>query len=100
MRTSVPLVRLSVLVCSFIFFSFSSYSQSISAANGKIELGLNIGPSFFLGDLGGNRGKGKTFVKDVNFPLTKLMKGLYVNIYPAEWIGFRLACQSWTTGGR
>ena len=59
--------------------------------DGKIEVGLNIGPSFFLGDLGGNRGEGKTFVKDVNFPLTKLMKGLYVNFYPAEWIGFRLA---------
>ncbi len=59
--------------------------------DGKIEVGLNIGPSFFLGDLGGNRGQGKTFVKDVNFPLTKLMKGLYVNFYPAEWVGFRLA---------
>src|SRR5260221_7293467 len=91
MRTSVPLVRLSVLVFSFIFFSFKSFSQSIAAANGKIELGLNVGPSFFLGDLGGTRGEGKTFVKDVNFPLTKLMKGLYFNFYPTEWIGFRLA---------
>ena len=91
MRTSVPLVRLSVLVFSFIFFSFKSFSQSVAVADGKIELGLNIGPSFFLGDLGGTRGKGKTFVKDVNFPLTKLMKGLYVNFYPAEWLGFRLA---------
>ena len=91
MRTSVLFVRLSVLVCLFIFISFRSHSQSIAAANGKIEIGLNLGPSFFLGDLGGTRGEGKTFVKDVNFPLTKLMKGLYVNFYPSEWLGFRLA---------
>jgi hypothetical protein len=68
-----------------------SFSQSISAANGKIEIGLGIGPSFFLGDVGGNHGKGTTFIKDVNLPMTKLMKGAYVNFYPAEWIGFRLA---------
>jgi hypothetical protein len=56
-----------------------------------VEFGLGIGPSFFLGDLGGTRGVGKTFVKDVNFPFTKLMKGLYLNYYPAEWLGFRAA---------
>jgi len=75
----------------FILFIPRSYSQAVSMLDGKVEVGLNLGPSFFLGDLGGTRGEGKTFVKDVNFPLTKLMKGLYVNFYPAEWIGFRLA---------
>ena len=91
MRTSVHYVRLSVLICLLTIFSFNSRSQSVSVANGKIELGLGIGPSFFLGDLGGSKGIGKTFVKDVDFPLTKLCKGIYINIYPAEWLGFRLA---------
>src|SRR4030095_3176202 len=91
MRTNLPVVRFSVFICLFIFFTSRSYSQSVSVADGKIELGLNLGPSFFLGDLGGNRGEGKTFVKDINFPVTKLMKGLYVSFYPAEWLGFRLA---------
>ncbi len=91
MRTSVPTVRLSVLVCLFTIFSIHSRSQSVSFANGKIELGLGIGPSFFLGDLGGAKGYGKTFVKDVDFPLTKLAKGIYINLYPAEWLGFRIA---------
>jgi hypothetical protein len=68
-----------------------SFSQSIAAANGKIEIGLGLGPSFFLGDLGGNRGKGKTFIKDVDLPMTKFMKGLYLNLYPAEWLGIRIA---------
>jgi hypothetical protein len=90
MRTIVPKVRGAVLVC-LLALSFSSHSQSISSPDGKVEFGLGLGPSFFLGDLGGTRGVGKTFVKDVNFPFTKLMKGLYLNYYPAEWLGFRVA---------
>lgn len=91
MRTSLLLVRLSVLICFFTLFSLQSNSQSISSANGKFELGLGIGPMFFLGDLGGSAGVGKTFVKDLDLPLTKLNKGLYLNYYPAEWLGFRIA---------
>lgn len=91
MRTLVPPVRICVLLFSFGLFSLQSSSQSLTAGNGKFEIGLGIGPSFFLGDLGGNKGKGKTFVKDLNFPLTKLMKGIYINYYPAEWLGFRIA---------
>ncbi len=90
MRATVP-VRYSVFICLTIFFSLRSPAQSISIANGKIEFGLGIGPTFFLGDLGGSAGIGKTFVKDIDFPLTKISKGLYINIYPAEWLGFRLA---------
>src|SRR5436190_6701466 len=91
MRTHVSLKRHLLPVLFLLITCFSSKSQSVGFLDGKVELGLNLGPSFFLGDLGGTRGKGKTFVKDVNFPLTKLMKGLYVNFYPAEWLGFRLA---------
>jgi hypothetical protein len=91
MRTNVPAVRLSVLVCLLTLFSFNSKAQSLSFGDGRYEVGLNFGPSFFLGDLGGVRGEGKTFIKDVNFPFTKIMKGLYVNYYPAEWIGLRVA---------
>lgn len=91
MRTTVRSVRLSVLVCFLFFQSIHASSQSISFKDGKFEIGLGIGPSFFLGDLGGSKGVGKTFVKDVDFPLTKLNKGVYINFYPAEWLGFRLA---------
>jgi hypothetical protein len=90
MRTTVP-VRLAVLTCLFLYLSPHCKAQSFSLANGKIEIGAGIGPTFFLGDLGGSEGRGKTFVKDVDFPLTKLNKGLYLNFYPAEWLGFRVA---------
>jgi hypothetical protein len=46
---------------------------------------------FFLGDLGGSAGVGKTFIKDLDFPLVKLSKGAYLNFYPTEWLGFRVA---------
>jgi hypothetical protein len=91
MRTKVHAVPMIVLFLSLTIFSSRSLSQSISSGDGKIELGLGIGPSFFLGDLGGTRGIGRPFVKDVNFPYTKLMKGLFINYYPAEWLGFRIA---------
>lgn len=91
MRTSVPTLRLTVLIFILTFLSFNSFSQSLSTANGKLEFGLGIGPMFFLGDLGGSYGIGKDFVKDVDFPLTKISKGIYLNIYPTEWLGIRLA---------
>lgn len=90
MRTSLLKVRLSALVC-FAILSFSSNAQSVTLGNGKVEVGLGLGPMFFLGDLGGSAGVGKTFVKDLDLPLTKLNKGLNVNYYPAEWVGLRVA---------
>jgi hypothetical protein len=91
MRTNPILIRRIIPFIMLCMICFSSHAQSVSLFNGKYELGLNLGPSFFLGDLGGTRGKGKPFVKDVNFPFTKLLKGIYAGYYPAEWIGFRLA---------
>ena len=91
MRTNVHPVRYVVLIVLFVISSTRLTAQSISTGDGKFELGLGLGPSFFLGDLGGNRGIGKTFVKDVNIPFTKLCKGLYFNYSPAEFISLRIA---------
>lgn len=91
MRTNPPFVRLSVLLCFLACFSFYAGSQSIRSANGKFEIGLGFGPMFFVGDLGGSAGVGKTFIKDLDLPLTKLSKGFYLNYYPVEFVGFRVA---------
>ncbi|MDP4283547.1 MAG: hypothetical protein Q8891_03925 [Bacteroidota bacterium] len=79
---------------SFVLFS-KSYSQSLvfSTGKAKVEVGINIGPSFFLGDLGGHRGKGKRFIKDLNLPLTEIMVGGFIAVYPNEWLGIRAAAQ-------
>jgi hypothetical protein len=92
MRTTVPGVRTLVLIFCLSLFTAQSYSQSITTGNGKLEIGLGLGPLFFLGDLGGNSGIGKsTWLKDVQFPLTKLSKGIYATVYPTEWLGLRVA---------
>jgi len=55
------------------------------------EFGITVGPSNFLGDLGGTMGKGRPFLKDNNIPMTKLTLGAFVSYHPTEWLGFRLA---------
>lgn len=82
---------LLLLLCTSLITK--SYSQAFIFGNEKVkwEVGLNFGPSFFLGDLGGNSGKGKNTLKDLNLEFTKFMKGAYVTMYPTKWIGLRVA---------
>lgn len=91
MRTIVHAIR-TVFLITFVSFSFLSNAQSVAYRN--VQVGVGLGPLFFLGDLGGNYGKGTTLVKDVNLSLTKLCKGFYLNYYPVDWFGFRLAFNS------
>src|SRR5258708_4399297 len=91
MKRVVLIVRAILFAIILISSAYKSFSQSITAGNGKVEIGLGLGPLFFLGDLGGSRGIGRTFVKDVDFPLTKLCKGVFLTITPNEWLGFRVA---------
>jgi hypothetical protein len=62
-----------------------------SQAQMQYEFGLNVGPSNFLGDLGGRFGKGQTFIKDNNIQMTRLMKGVFFSVAPTEFINFRLS---------
>ena len=91
LRNFVGKTVLLILICTS--FLSRSYSQSLLFGNEnfKVETGINFGPSFFLGDLGGNRGKGTNFLKDLNLGLTKMMKGVFFTVYPNKWLGFRLA---------
>lgn len=91
MKTIVPIVRTMAFATVLFLFTQKTQAQALTFSNGKVEVGLGLGPSFFLGDLGGQRGIGQPFIKDLNIPLTKLSKGLYLNLYPAEWLGFRLS---------
>jgi len=90
MRAIIHSCRILITVL-LVSLSLWSNSQSISFKDGKYEFGLGLGPSFFLGDLGGSHGVGKPFIADLDMPLTKFSKGLYVNVYPSEWLGLRLA---------
>lgn len=95
MKVNLYLLHVCLILILVGFLIQPVRSQSLFFGDQKtgLEIGINIGPSFFLGDLGGNRGKGTRFVKDVNLGLTKLAKGLYATYYPKEWIGVRVAAQ-------
>ncbi|HVZ56453.1 MAG TPA: hypothetical protein VG870_07325 [Chitinophagaceae bacterium] len=56
-----------------------------------MEMGLGLGPSFFLGDLGGTSGIGRPGLKDLNLPFTRFMKGAFVSYSAKEWLAFRFA---------
>ena len=64
---------------------------STKAQESRFEYGFTYGPSNFLGDLGGNSGKGETFLKDNMVSLTKFMTGFYLGYRPADFINFRLS---------
>lgn len=91
-----PVFKYTFLLILSFLFSVKSFSQSIIFQTGKItwEAGINVGPSFFLGDLGGNAGKGTRFLKDVNLQFTNIMKGLFITAYPSDWLGIRFAAQT------
>ncbi len=91
MKQVLLVAKATVLLLLFSIVTLKSNSQSITTGNGKVEIGVGLGPLFFLGDLGGAQGVGKTFIKDIDYPLTKLNKGLYVTVTPNEWLGFRFA---------
>ncbi|RZL13114.1 MAG: hypothetical protein EOO89_18205 [Pedobacter sp.] len=98
---NLTLKSFAVLLISCTLSS-EAFSQHIVIGNSKfkVEAGLNFGPTFFLGDLGGNAGKGTRFVKDVNLELTKMMKGAFVTVYPTDWLGLRVAGQYTFVSGK
>jgi hypothetical protein len=65
----------------------------------EFEAGITIGPSNFLGDLGGNRGKGTTFLKDNNFSQTRFFIGGHLTAYQSPLLGLRLAANYGTIAG-
>ncbi|MCO5236089.1 MAG: hypothetical protein M9933_07435 [Chitinophagaceae bacterium] len=73
------------------FFSMQSYGQYIFFDKPVYEIGVNVGPSNLLGDLGGHFGTGKTFLKDNNIQMTKLQKGVYLTVRPSEFLGITLS---------
>jgi hypothetical protein len=79
--------------CVIMLLSIISSTQIHAQEGGApySEAGITVGPSNFLGDLGGNLGKGTPFLKDNNVELTKVNFGAHYSYYPKDWLGFRFA---------
>ncbi|MGN6492653.1 MAG: hypothetical protein ACTHLE_11700 [Agriterribacter sp.] len=87
------------IVMALGLLTTKSYSQYQFFGKPTYEIGLNLGPSNLLGDLGGRHGVGTTFIKDNNIQMTKLMKGAYFTIRPSEFFGLSLAVNFTTLEG-
>lgn len=82
---------LYVVFLSLFCLQTTKAQVGLTSSDSRWEIGLNIGPMNFLGDLGGNRGKGTYGPKDNNIPVTNVIGGISATFYPSEWIGFRIA---------
>ena len=60
-------------------------------AQSRLEVGFVYGASNFLGDLGGNAGKGGSFLKDNMISLTRFITGFHAGYHPSEYINFDLS---------
>ncbi len=78
---------LTLLGYTYSQSSVAQYSEQVSFW----EAGITVGPSNFLGDLGGNMGKGTSFLKDNNIQTTKLTFGAFATYHPNEYVGVRFA---------
>lgn len=90
---SNPSIRGMITTAAFLLITLHTKSQHLffERGNSRVEVGFNFGPTFFLGDLGGNRGVGTKFIKDINLDMTRMMKSAYVSFYPSEVFGLRVA---------
>ncbi|HSF44676.1 MAG TPA: hypothetical protein VLA58_01655 [Chitinophagaceae bacterium] len=95
MKKSLHLCSLKLLVIALCVAGSVQHAD----AQLKYEIGINLGPMNFLGDLGGTQGRGQTFLKDNNYQMYRMMKGITFNLIPNEVITFRVAVNVGTLEG-
>ena len=97
MRFKHPIYTLLCLfaaqICSFKAFS-QMRDDGISDVYNHHEISITGGANNFLGDLGGNRGAGKTFIKDYMMKTVKPITGFSYAYYKENWyklmVGFNI----------
>ena len=80
-----------VLLCAHLFSysqssSFSKFKPDYPSLEGTRDIGVNVGLTAFMGDLGGTRGKGERFSKDLNGISMRPHLGLTYGYYPSSWL--------------
>jgi hypothetical protein len=81
-------------ICSIIILLATQanaqiYYNDFVRSDRQWEFDVNVGPTNFLGDVGGGKGKGTLFLKDINIASTNLFYGVNVTYYPNQWLGIR-----------
>jgi hypothetical protein len=81
--------KLWVLLAATLTLGTTNVKAQYYDSDKFVELGFTIGGSNLLSDLGGTGGKGMTFLKDNNFPATRLAGGVFATYHPVNFLGFR-----------
>jgi hypothetical protein len=83
----------SLFITLGFIYAGKAFSQPKASWLNKLELGMSVGPQFFLGDLGGGLGPGSKLLKDIDMEETRPSMGLYLNIHPLDWFSLRMGAQ-------
>ncbi|MBW7951648.1 MAG: hypothetical protein H3C56_03615 [Chitinophagaceae bacterium] len=79
----------SIIVLQATKASTQIYYNDFVRSDRQWEFDINVGPTNFLGDVGGGKGKGTLFLKDLNLAVTNIFYGANVTYYPNQWLGIR-----------
>jgi len=69
----------------------AQYEDELEDIAGHWEAGVTAGANAFFGDLGGNKGAGKPFIKDFNSKVTRPLAGAFVDYFAYSWLSVKLA---------
>lgn len=85
--------------CALFLLTVTLLSPTTFSQSRKVDAGITIGPCNLLGDLGGNLGRGTTFLKDNNFSQTKIMVGAHLTVAMNNWLSVRAALNQGSLSG-
>ena len=92
---TVPLLKISVACTAFVLFAAISATaqkwnyDGLSDITGSIEVNFTAGANSFLGDIGGNKGEGKPFIKDFTFKTIRPLLGSSVSYTFKKWVAIQ-----------
>ena len=87
-KSTIALVLLMMGMSSYAqrTFSYTKIKPAYSDMQYTSEVGINVGLTAFLGDLGGTRGKGEPYSKDLNGIVFRPHIGISYAYYPKSWL--------------
>ena len=68
---------------------YSNYTEPLQETRGSSGINFYFGANTFLGDLGGNRGIGKPFIKDFNIKTIRPYVGISYTYFPYNWLSVK-----------
>lgn len=94
MKSNFLTLIMRMVFCSIVILQSNKstsqiYYSDFVRSDRQWEFDVNIGATNFLGDVGGGKGKGTLFLKDLNLKSTNLFYGANLTYYPNQWLGIR-----------